>query len=95
MAIEAASYGLKFHIGKLLKLLLIIIIIVGVKSPDQTMGLGPHIEFDYIRGECVGAKRASSPILMGPVLFKRWSKEKCLFGRTKYDLNMHPTNNKE
>ena len=59
------------------------------------MGLGPHIEFDHVRGESVGAKRAPGPILMGPNLFKRWSEEKCLLGRAKYDSNMHPTSNKE
>ena len=59
------------------------------------MGLGPHIEFDHVRGESVGAKRAPDPILMGPNLFKRWSEEKCLLGRAKYDSNMHPTSNKE
>ena len=68
---------------------------VGVKSPDQTMGLGPHIEFDYVQGEGVGAKKAPGPILMGPDLFKRRSEEKCLLGRTKHGSNMHPTSNKE
>ena len=68
---------------------------VGVKSPDQTMGLGPHIEFNHVRGENVGAKRAPGPILMGPNLFKRRSKEECLLRRAKYSSNMHPTNNKE
>ena len=65
------------------------------KSPDQTMGLGPHIKFDHIRGESVGAKRALGPILMGPNLFKRRFEEKCLLGRAKYGSNMHPTNSKE
>ena len=69
--------------------------IVRVKSLDQTMGLGPHIEFDHVRGEGVGTKRAPDPILMGLDLFKRRSEEKCLLGRTKYGLNMHPTNSKE
>ena len=68
---------------------------VGVKSPDQTMGLGPHIEFDHVRGEGVGTKRAPGPILMGPNLFKRQSEEKCLLRRAKYGSNMHPTSNKE
>ena len=68
---------------------------VGVKSPDQTMGLGPHIEFNRVRGESVGAKRAPSPILMGPNLFKRRSEKECLLGRAKYGSNMHPTTNKE
>ena len=68
---------------------------VGVKSPDQTMGLGPHIKFDHVQGKSVGAKRAPSPILMGPNLFKRRFEEKCLLGRVKYGSNMHPTNNKE
>ena len=68
---------------------------VGVKSPDQIMGLGPHIEFNHVRGESVGAKRAPSPILIGPNLFKRRSKEECLLGHAKYGSNMHPTNNKE
>ena len=49
--------------------------IVGVKSPERTMGLGPHIEFDHVRGEGVGTKRAPGPILMGPKLFKRRSEE--------------------
>ena len=35
------------------------------------MGLGPHIEFDCVQGEGVGAKRAPGLILMGPDLFKR------------------------
>ena len=69
-------------------------IYVGVKSPNQTMGLGPHIKFDHVRGEGVGAKRAPGPILMGPNLFKRWSEEECLLGRAKYGSNMHPTSNK-
>ena len=68
---------------------------VGVKSPDQTMGLGPHIEFNHIRGESMGAKRAPSPIFMGPNLFKRRSEEGCLLGRARYGSDMHPTNNKE
>ena len=69
--------------------------IVGVKSPDQTMGLGPHIKFDHVRGEGVGAKRGPGPILMDPNLFERQSEEKCLLGRAKYGSNMHPTSNKE
>ena len=68
---------------------------VGVKSPDQTMGLGPHIEFNHIRGERVGAKRAPGPIFMGPNLFKRRFEEECLLRRAKYDSNVHSTNNKE
>ena len=68
---------------------------VGVKSPDQTMGLGPHIEFNHIRGESVGAKRALGSIFMGSNLFKRRSEEECLLGRAKYDSNVHSTNNKE
>ena len=68
---------------------------VGVKSPNQTMGLRPHIEFDYVRGEGLGAKRAPGPILMGPDLFKRRSEEKCLLGHIKYGSNMHPTSNKK
>ena len=68
---------------------------VGVKSPDQTMGLGPHIEFNHIRGVSVGTKRAPDPIFMGPNLFKRRSEEECLLGRAKYDSNVHSTNNKE
>jgi len=67
---------------------------VGVKSPGQTMGLGPHIEFGHVRGEGVGAKRAPGPIFMGPNLFKRRFEEKCLLGRTKYGSNMHLTSNK-
>ena len=59
------------------------------------MGLEPHIEFNHIRGESVGAKRALGPILMGPNLFKRQSEEKCLLGRAKYGSNIHPTSNKE
>jgi len=59
------------------------------------MGLGPYIEFDHVRGKGVGAKRAPDLIFMGPNLFKRWSEEKCLLGRTKYGSNMHPTSNKE
>ena len=69
--------------------------VVGVKSPNQAIGLGPHIEFYHIREEGVGAKRAPSPILMGPNLFKRRSEEKCLLGRTKYGSNIHLTSNKE
>ena len=68
---------------------------VGVKSPDQTMGLGPHIKFDHVRGEGVGIKKASGPILMGPKLFKRWSKEKCLLRHTKCGLNMHSASYKD
>ena len=37
----------------------------------------------------MGAKRAPGPILMGPKIFKRRFKEKCLLGRTKYVSNMH------
>ena len=59
------------------------------------MGLGPHIEFDNVRGESVGAKRTSGPILMGPNLFKRRFEEKCLLGSAKFGSNMHPTSNKE
>ena len=59
------------------------------------MGLGPHIEFNHVRGESVGAKRALGPILMGPNLFKMRSEEKCLLERAKYGSNMHPTSNKE
>ena len=70
-------------------------IYVGVKSPNQTMGLGPHIKFDHVRGEGVGAKRAPGPILMDPNLFKGQFEEKCLLERTKYGSNMHPTSNKE
>ena len=29
---------------------------VGAKAQDYTMGLGPHIKFDHIRGEGVGSK---------------------------------------
>ena len=68
---------------------------VGVQSPEHTMGLGPHIEFDQVRGEGVGTKRAPSPILMGPNLFKRQSEEECLLRRTKYGLNTPPANNKD
>ena len=73
----------------------LLILLVGVKSPDKTMGLGPHIEFDCVQGEGVGTKRAPGPILMGPDLSKKRSEEKCLLGRTKYASNMHPTSNKE
>ena len=59
------------------------------------MGLGPHIKFDNVRGEGVGAKRAPDPILMDLNSFKRQSEEKCLLGHTKYGSNMHPTSNKE
>ena len=68
---------------------------VGVKSPDHTMGLGPHIEFDHVRGEGVGTKRAPGPILMNPKLFKRPSEEERLLGHTKYDSNMHSVSNKD
>lgn len=67
----------------------LLLIIVGVKSQDHRMGLGPHIKFDHVRGEGVGTKRAPDPILMGPKLFKRRSKEKCLLERTKCGSNMH------
>ena len=68
---------------------------VGVKSPDHTMGLGPHIEFDHVRGEGVGTKRAPGPILMGQNLFKRRSEKECLLGCTKYGSNMHLGSNKD
>ena len=70
-------------------------ILVGVKSPEHTMGLRPHIEFDHIRGEDVGTKRAPGPILMGPKLFKRRSEEEYLLVRTKYGSNMHSASNKD
>ena len=69
--------------------------IVRVKSPERTMGLGPHIEFDHVRGEGVGTKRAPGPILMGPNLFKRRSEEDCLLGRTKYGSNTPLASNKD
>ena len=56
---------------------------VGVKSTDHTMGLGPHIEFDHVRGEGVGTKRVSGLIFIGPNLFKGRSEEECLLGCTK------------
>ena len=59
------------------------------------MGLGPHIEFDHVQGEGVGAKRAPGPILMGPNLFERRFEEECLLGRAKYGSNMHLTSSKE
>ena len=71
------------------------IIIVGVKSPDQIMGLGPPIEFNQSKEKVWASKRAPSPILMGPNLFKRHSEEECVLGRAKYGSDMHPTNNKE
>ena len=40
------------------------------KSPDQTMGLGPHIEFDHARGEGVGAKRAPAQFLWAQTCLK-------------------------
>ena len=43
----------------------------------------------------MGTKRAPSPILMGPKLFKRRSEEECLLGHAKYGSNIHPTSNKE
>ena len=70
-------------------------VVVGVKSPNQIMGLEPHIEFNHVRGESVGAKRAPDAILMGPNLFKRRFEEKCLLRRANYSSNMHPTSNKE
>ena len=69
--------------------------IVGVKSPDHTLGLGPHIEFDHVRGEGVGTKKAPGPILMGPKLLKGRSEEEYLLGRTKYGSNMHSASNKD
>ena len=72
-----------------------IYVCIGVKSPEHTMGLGPHIEFDHVRGEGVDTKRAPGPILMGPNLFKRRSEEECLLGRTKYGSNMHLASNKD
>ena len=69
--------------------------IVGVKSPDQIMGLGPSIEFNPVQGESVGAKKGPGPILMGPNLFKSRSEEECLLGRARYGSDMHPTSNKE
>ena len=71
------------------------IISVGVKSQDHTMGLGPHIKFDHVRGEGVGIKKAPGPILMGPKLFKRRSEEKCLLERTKCGSNMHSASYKD
>ena len=68
---------------------------VGVKSLEYTMGLGPYIKFNHIRGEGVGSKRVPGPIFMGPKLFKRRSKEECLFGRTKYGSNIHSASNKD
>ena len=68
---------------------------VGVKSPDHIIGLGPLIEFDHVRGEGVGTKRAPGLILMGLNLFKRRSEEKCFLGRTKYDSNMHSASYKD
>ena len=68
---------------------------VGVKSPDQMMGLGPPIEFNQSKEKVWAPKRAPSPILMGPNLFKRRSEDECLLGRAKYGSDMHPTNNKE
>ena len=59
------------------------------------MGLGPHIEFDHVRGESVGTKRAPGPILMGPNLFKMWSEEEYLLKRAKYGSNMYLTSSKE
>ena len=38
---------------------------VGVKSPDQTMGLGPSIEFNPVWRESAGARKAPDPIPMG------------------------------
>ena len=73
----------------------LLLVIVGVKSQDHTMGLGPHIKFDHVRGEGVGTKRAPDPILMGPKLFKRRSEDKCLLGRTKCGLNMHSASYKD
>ena len=43
----------------------------------------------------MGAKRAPSPIFMGPNLFKRQFEEECLLGRAKYDSNVYSTNSKE
>ena len=68
---------------------------VGVKSPNHTMGLRPHTEFDHVRGEGVGTKRAPGPILVGPKLLKGRSEEEYLLGRTKYDSNMHSASNKD
>ena len=69
--------------------------IVGIKSPDYTLGLGPHIKFDQVRGEGVGTKKAPGPILMGPKLLKGRSEEEYLLGRTKYGSNMHSASNKD
>ena len=70
-------------------------VVVGVKSPKHTMGLGPHIEFNHVREEGVGTKMAPGPILMGPNLFKRRSEEECLLRRTKYGSNTPPASNKD
>ena len=69
------------------------LVIVGVKSPDHTIGLGPPIEFDHVRGEGVGTKRAPGPILMGSKLLKGRFEEECLLERTKYGSNMHSASN--
>ena len=69
--------------------------VVGVKSPDYTMGLEPIVKFDHVREEGVDTKKAPGPILMSPNLFKRRSEEKCLLGRTKYGSNTHSASNKE
>ena len=41
---------------------------VRVNSRDQTMGLGPSIKFNPVRGESMGARKGPWPNFYGPKL---------------------------